>query len=174
VASELQIKGSQGTAKIRSPLGVAVLAFVTLGIYFIVWWYKVNREMHDYGQAKGYDLGQNPTNSLLALFPGGIIIVPAVITLVNGTRRVQGAAKLSGKTPLSGWLALILYLVFSPAFIAYLQSSLNEVWTTEADLLPGQAPLPAASDGMPPKLDEQPAEAQPAAAPAEGDPPASS
>ena len=55
--------------KVRSPWAAALLPFITLGIYHLVWWYRINRELRDYGKAKGYDLGQNPTNSLLALVP---------------------------------------------------------------------------------------------------------
>ena len=54
-----------------------VWPLITLGIYHLVWWYKINKELKAYGEAKGYDLGQNPTNSVLALFPGGIIVIPA-------------------------------------------------------------------------------------------------
>lgn len=76
MAYEMQIRQSQDRAKIRSPWAAALLPLITFGIYHLVWWYRINREMRDYGKAKGYDLGQNPTNSVLALFPGGLIIVP--------------------------------------------------------------------------------------------------
>jgi hypothetical protein len=39
-------------------------------IYHLVWWYRINCELRDFGAARGQDLGQNPTNSVLALFPG--------------------------------------------------------------------------------------------------------
>ena len=96
-----------------------------------------------YGEAKGYDLGQNPTNSLLALFPGGIIIIPALITYWRGTKRVQGASKLGGKEPVNGWIALLLYLFIAPGMWAYLQVSLNHVWEQEAEPLPGHEAPPA-------------------------------
>ena len=89
MAYEMQIRDSQDQVKVRSPWAAALLPIVTLGIYHLVWWYRINREMRDYGQAKGYDLGQNPTNSVLALFPGGLIIVPALITYWRGTKRVR-------------------------------------------------------------------------------------
>jgi hypothetical protein len=43
---------------------------------------------------------------------------------------MQKAQKLAGQTPISGWLGLVIYLVFSPAYIAYMQSGLNSVWET--------------------------------------------
>ena len=98
MAYEMNIRGTQDKVKIRSPWAAALLPFVTLGIYHLVWWYRINREMRDYGQAKGYDLGQNPTNSVLALFPGGLIIVPALITYWRGTKRVQGASSSPGRS----------------------------------------------------------------------------
>jgi hypothetical protein len=160
MAQELQIPETQSRVKIRSPWAVALLPIVTLGIYHLVWWFRINREMQDYGRAKGYDLGQNPTNSVLALFPGALIIVPAVITYWRGTKRVQGAQRLAGKDPLSGWIALILYLLLAPGFWAYLQVALNDVWRTEAQPLPGES-LPPAADEMPPRLAEQPQRANP-------------
>ena len=47
-------------------------------------------------------------------------------------KRVQAAQRLAGVEPLNGWIALILYLVISPAFYAYVQSGLNNVWRAVA------------------------------------------
>jgi hypothetical protein len=155
MAHELEIRGSQDRVKIRSPWAVALLPIITLGIYHLVWWYRINRELRDYGRVKGYDLGQNPTASVLALFPGGIIVVPALISYWRGTKRVQGAARIGGKEPPNGWIALILYLLIALGFYAYLQVSLNDLWRSEAEPLDGQPPLPAMADGMPPRLADQ-------------------
>lgn len=54
MAPEVQIRGAGSTAKVRDVVGVPVLTFVTLGIYGIVWYYKVNRELADYGRANGH------------------------------------------------------------------------------------------------------------------------
>jgi hypothetical protein len=161
MAYEMQIRGSADSVKIRSPWAVALLPIVTLGIYHLVWWYRINRELRDYGRAKGYDLGQNPTNSLLALFPGAFIIVPPLVSYWRGTQRVQGAARLAGKDPVNGWLALLLYLVLAIGFWAYLQSSLNAIWRAEADPSPGQASPPESGDRMPPRLEGEEQGAKP-------------
>jgi Domain of unknown function (DUF4234) len=153
MAHELQIRGSQDRVKVRSPWAVALLPIITFGIYHLVWWYRINCELRDYGRAKGYDLGQSPMSSALALFPGGIIIVPALITYWRGIKRVQGAARVGGEEPPNGWISLILFLVISLGLWAYVQIALNDLWRDEADLLPGQDPLPAPADTMPPRLE---------------------
>lgn len=117
--------------KVRNPWAVALLPFATLGVYHLVWWYRVNRELRDYGDAKGVDLGQSPTKSLLALFPGGLLIVPALVSYYRGFHRVQDATEIAGKELPSGWIGLALYLLLSPAMWAYMQVSLNQIWETE-------------------------------------------
>jgi Domain of unknown function (DUF4234) len=143
MAYELQIPQSQERVKVRNPWAVALLPLITLGIYHLVWWYRINRELRDYGQAKGEDLGQSPTSSLLALFPGAIIIIPALVTYWRGTKRAMAACRLAGQEPPNGWIAIILYLILAPAFWAYIQVSLNNVWEAEATPLAGE-PAPAA------------------------------
>jgi len=151
MAYEMQIRGTQSEVKVRSPWAAALLPLITFGIYHLVWWYKINKELKEYGEAKGRDLGQSPTNSVLALFPGGIIVIPALVSYWRGTKRIMGAARLAGKEPVNGWISIILYILIAPAFWAYLQVSLNHVWEQEADPLPGHEPPPV-RDEMPPPL----------------------
>jgi hypothetical protein len=151
MAYEMKIRGTESEVKHRSPWAAALLPIITLGIYHLVWWYKINKELKEYGEAKGYDLGQNPTNSVLALFPGGIIIVPALITYWRGTKRVMGAGRLAGQEPINGWIALLLYIFIAPGLWAYQQVALNNIWAQEAEPLEGQAAPPVA-DPMPPRL----------------------
>ena len=153
MAYELNIPDSDQTVKVRNPWAVALLPIITLGIYHLVWWYRINKEMKAFGESRGYDLGRNPMNSLLALFPGGLIIVPALITYWHGTKRVQGTSALANREPVNGWLVLVLYLLLSPAMWAYLQVSLNHVWEQELAAAPGQDVPPRTDDNaMPPKL----------------------
>ena len=129
MAEEIQIAGAGTTAKTRNPIAVAVLAVITLAIYLVCWWYFINRELADLGRARGTDeLGDNPTKSTLALFPGALIIVPALWTTVTTFQRVQKAQSITGQNPINGWLGLVLYIVLSPAMYAYMQSGLNSVW----------------------------------------------
>jgi Domain of unknown function (DUF4234) len=133
VAEEVQIQGAQSTAKVRSPIWVPVLTVVTLGIYGIFWWYFIHRELRDYGRAKGTDeLGTSPGKSVLAVTLGALIIVPAIIGLINGFKRVQAAQRMNGLEPINGWIGLILVVVIFPAFYGYMQSGLNPVWRAQA------------------------------------------
>jgi Domain of unknown function (DUF4234) len=121
-------------AKVRNPILVVVFTIITLGIYQIFWWYFANRELAEYGRARGTrELGDNPTKSTLALFPGGLIIVPALWTTVTTFQRVQAAQRLTGQTPINGWLGLVLYIVIVPAFWGYMQSGLNSAWRAAAE-----------------------------------------
>jgi hypothetical protein len=121
-------------AKIRNPIVVAILSIITLGIYILFWQYYVNKELADYGRARGTnELGTSPGMSTLALFPGGLIVVPALWTSVTTFQRVQAAQRLTGQTPLNGWLGFLLFIVFAPAFYGYQQSGVNPAWSSVAE-----------------------------------------
>jgi hypothetical protein len=147
MATEVQIADTGSTAKTRDPLGVALLTFLTLGIYFFVWYYKANREMSELGRARGTDeLGDNPGSSVLAVTLGALIIVPAIVSLYNTFARTQAAARLTGVEAPNGWIALGFCLFLGIGFPAYLQSGLNKVWSAQAGetvAAPAQTPAPA-------------------------------
>ena len=150
MADNVNITGTHYTAKVRSPVAVAIFVIITLGIYLIFWWYFANREMADYGKAKGTnELGDSPGKSTLALFPGGFIIVPAIWTTITTFQRVQAAQRLAGQTPINGWIGLLLYFVFSPAYPAYMQSGLNSVWKAQASPEAGSQLAEEAGGGTP-------------------------
>ena len=160
MAQEVRIEGTEAHAKVRNIVAVAVLPFITLGVYLVVWWYKINREMAVLGRAKGAaELGDSPGKSTLALVPGFLLIVPALWTTVTTFQRVQAAQRATGESPINGWLGLVLYLVFAPAFYAYMQSGLNGVWNSvgiapvapgivggPAEPAPAEEPAPPATD----------------------------
>ena len=47
---------------------------------------------------------------MLALFPVGIIIIPALVAYWRETKRVMGASRLAGQEPLNGRIAILLYV----------------------------------------------------------------
>ena len=131
MVEEVQL-GTQGrTAKIRNPWFVGIVVLVTFGIYGFFWWYFVNRELADLGRSRNTsELGDSPGKSVLAITLGALVIVPAIVSTITTFRRVQRAQRLTGQTPINGWIGLVLIIVISPAFYAYMQSGLNSVWQT--------------------------------------------
>ncbi len=127
MAEELTIQGAD--VKIRHPWGVWALSIITLGIYGLVWWYKINREMRDYSAAIGQPLDNNPTNSVLAIFPGAYIIVPWFWTNWTTPERVAKTQEMSGaEDRVMPLLSLVLAFIVLGLHTVYLQSALNGVW----------------------------------------------
>jgi hypothetical protein len=132
---------------------VAVFSFITLGVYFCFWWYAINRELRDYGRTRDYDLGQSPATSTLAVTLGALVVVPFFVSLYRGTQRIQQAQRLAADPDLlNGWIALLLYLVFFPAFVAYLQTALNGVWSRAGHPVVAELDTKPPSSRMPPPL----------------------
>lgn len=155
MAEKVSIGNSQQTAKIRHPVAVPVLSFITLGIYYIYWWYQVNREVADLGRERDVaGLGDNPTLSALAVFPGALIIVPPFFTLYNGVKRFQRAQRATlPESTLNGWIVLGLIVasfivgVTSLIIPGYIQAELNKVWETqEGTSAEGNIQEPPAAD----------------------------
>lgn len=155
MAEEIQIAGTGSTAKIRNPFGTVALSIVTIGIYYIFWWYFINREMRDLGRSRNTDLGQSPGNSVLAITLGALIIVPALVTLWTTSGRIERSQEAVGiDRRVSGPIVFILLLLIGPVGIWYAQSELNKVW--EADRSGG------AGGGLPqPEAGTRPAETPP-------------
>jgi Domain of unknown function (DUF4234) len=151
MAEQIQINGGPGTAKIRHPVAVPALSFITLGIYFLYWWYQVNREMVDLGRARNAEgLGDNAWLSFAAMFPGFLVIVPPYFSLYNAVQRIKRAQQValgySEEQTINGWIVLALivasFFVGVTALIvpAYIQTELNKVWEQQ-----GAGTLPAAA-----------------------------
>ena len=151
MAEELQIPGAGSTAKIRHPLGVIGLTLITLGIYFFFWWYFINREMKDLGQARGVDIGDSPGKSVLAVTLGALIIIPALVSEWTTSGRIQRSQEAVGlERTASGPVIFILLLLISPVGLWYAQSELNKAWR-QIQEGGGQAAItPPASQPAPP------------------------
>jgi Domain of unknown function (DUF4234) len=130
VATSVQIGQGTGFAKVRNPLGVLGLSIITLGIYYVFWYYFINREMRDLGNAKGVDLGESPGMSVLAITLGAFIIVPPFVSIWHTGRRMEGAQRAVGVSGGSGPLFFVLHIIPIVSLIApvYMQLELNKVW----------------------------------------------
>ena len=161
MAEEIAIAGTESRAKLRNPLGVVGLSIITLGIYYIFWWYFINREMRDFGRARGTDLGQSPGNSVLAITLGALIIVPAIVSLWRTSDRISRSEEVAAvDRPAEGPIIFVLLLVISPVGIWYAQRELNKAWTAQA-AGGGAAPTLPASEAAAPPPPAEPAAAEP-------------
>jgi hypothetical protein len=119
----------------RNPLGVLGLSFITIGIYFFYWYWKINDELSTFE----HDDSISPTRSLMAILFGWIIIVPPFIAIYNTAKHVQGDEQRLGVQPqLEPALTIVFLLLFSIANGLYIQEHLNRLWDRAA----GVAPLP--------------------------------
>ncbi len=122
MAEVLNIGGQE--FKKRSPLGAWGLLFLTIGIYYFVWYYKINDESRRY-------LGDEtikPGVSLLAIILGWVLIVPPYISLYRTGTRIQRMQQKAGVaqeiSPALGLLASFFIALNVP----YMQENLNKVW----------------------------------------------
>ena len=107
--------------KTRSPIAVWLfLPLVTLGIYALVWHYKINRELRDYHPSITVD----PGLAVLAL----LIPIASWVTIYKTGRRIAQAQQLAGLgSPCSGGLGIVACFLFGLHAIYY-QSQLNRLW----------------------------------------------
>ncbi len=145
--------------KERNPFGVWALCFLTLGIYYLVWYYKINKELR-----RAHDIDVDPAMSVLAITFGGLLIVPPFVSTYKTGRRVERAQYKAGITDrISPVLSFILSFLFA-LHVIYLQSNMNKLWEQAAPLPQSDAsPLPPASPApqeRSPQPVEQPAEAR--------------
>jgi hypothetical protein len=147
MAQSVQIAPERGFAKIRNPWAVLGLSLITLGIYYVFWWYFINREMRDVGNANGVDLGQSPGVSVLAITVGAFVIIPPFVSIWKTGRRMEGTQRATGVSGGNGPLFFLLEIIpivslFAPV---YMQMELNKAWHAIGAAETGQASeLPAA------------------------------
>ncbi len=110
--------------KSRDPIVVWLLSLVTFGIYYLVWYYKINRELREYDPS----ITVEPGIAVVAITLGGCLIVPPFVSIYNTGSRIDQAQQSGGLTPTcSGLLGLLLSFVFGLQTIYY-QSELNKLW----------------------------------------------
>jgi hypothetical protein len=123
VAETVMIQGQ--TYLKRNPLGVLGLSFITLGIYGLYWYYKVNQEIQRYTG----DQTISPSRSLIAVIPGFLLIVPPFIAYYNTSNHIVQMQEQRGiASQISPALVVILALVIWIGMAAYVQEHLNRVW----------------------------------------------
>jgi hypothetical protein len=119
--------GTGITGKHRNPFLVwLVWPFITLGIYHLVWWYKINREVRDFDRR----INVSPGVAVLALFPGFLLIVPPFVSVYRTGARIRRAQQAAGvQASVSPGIGLLLAFILSLQSLYY-QSELNRLWDT--------------------------------------------
>ncbi|WP_067805090.1 DUF4234 domain-containing protein [Actinomadura formosensis] len=113
--------------KRRNPvLTWLVWPLITLGIYYFVWWYKINREARD------SSVEVSPGLALLAVLIGWVIIVPPYISIFRTGERIARMQDSANQRPsCNGWIGLILSFFFG-LHALYYQIELNRIWEHES------------------------------------------
>ena len=131
----------------RNPLGVLGLSFITLGIYFFYWYYKINDELRSFK----HDETISPVRSLMAMIFGWIIIVPPFIAMYNTAKHVQAVEQRLGIQPqIEPALAIVIMLFLSIGNSIYIQEHLNRIWDRAGGGTPPSLPVdPSVPPAMP-------------------------
>ncbi|MFJ5218282.1 DUF4234 domain-containing protein [Streptomyces sp. NPDC088354] len=112
------------SGELRRPGRVWLLGASTLGVYWLVWYYRANRELRDFDPG----IKVRPALAVLAVSLGALLLLPAAVSLYNtGCRiaRAQRRAGLSGSASGFKGVLLVPALGLMPF---YYQEQLNRVW----------------------------------------------
>jgi hypothetical protein len=100
-----------------------VWPILTLGIYHLVWYYKIHNEMLHFDPRQPI----KPAGSLLTIMFGWIIIVPPFVSYFNAGNRIATAQRAAGLAPTCNpWIGFILLFIFGLTPLYY-QFELNKI-----------------------------------------------
>jgi Domain of unknown function (DUF4234) len=96
MSTTIERTSAQARVRLRRQSTVAVLSVATFGIYSIVCYYKVNREMRDFGSTHDDRAlaASRPWLSVSAITVGGLLVIPELVSLVRTVRRVQAVERI--------------------------------------------------------------------------------
>src|SRR5215213_4846251 len=127
MAQKLTVPGTGVTVKPRHPVAVGFLSLTI--VYLPFYWYFINKDLKQLGEARGIDLGTSPLTSDLAGSIGALVIVPPYWTAYTTTERVKNAQIATGRKDwLEGWISLIVLIMLPPLMFGFVQDQLNKVW----------------------------------------------
>lgn len=109
--------------KRRNPYGVYLLGLATLGVYWVVWCYRVNRELQDYDDR----IAGRPSVQALAFGLGWPLVVPQFVTFFRTGERIEQAQGAAGCVPTCDAMTGLLLWVCGGVGVLYYQDELNKV-----------------------------------------------
>ncbi len=116
-----------GTGAHRPPWVQWVLGIITLGAHAAFQHFRINRELRDFG------IEVDPVRALLAFFPGGLVLMPYLVTHYRTGERIAVAQETVGLTPTSQPELSALASLFAFLHIPYQQAELNRVWAADPE-----------------------------------------
>jgi hypothetical protein len=123
-----------GLVKRRGPIAVWLgLPLITLGVYTLVWYYKIHREMADVRRRPDAPVA-GPM--LVLLFLGWMFGIPVLISFFRTGNRIAEAQRAAGLTPTCNpYIGLLLCFCFGLQ-VAYYQTEMNKIADGVAPAIP--------------------------------------
>jgi hypothetical protein len=101
-----------------------VWPLLTLGIYHLVWWYKINREARDLDN----QIEVSPGLAVIAITLGALIIVPPFVSIFKTGERIGEMQEAAGlPRSCSGVLGLVASFIVG-LHTLYYQHEFNKTW----------------------------------------------
>lgn len=111
----------------RGPWAVWWLSLLTFGIYYLIWYYKINRDLALFAP---HAVRVNPALAVLAQ----LVPIVGLVSLANTAGRLKAAhASLGSPVHTSGGITVLSAFWFVSQ-TRYLQRRLNSLWDTAATL----------------------------------------
>jgi drug/metabolite transporter (DMT)-like permease len=115
------VGGASSLGKDRSPAAVLGLAIITLGIYYLVWYYKINAEIRRHDP----DIKVSPGLAVFAMF----IPIANWVGAYSTAARIRQMQLDHGATQtISPVVALLLFMFLGIGYPLYIASQLREHW----------------------------------------------
>jgi heme/copper-type cytochrome/quinol oxidase subunit 2 len=119
-------------AKLRNPWLAFLWALVTLGIYYLFWYYRTNKELRDVA-----NIDVSPGIATVAISIGSLVVVPPFVSTWRYFKRIRQAQEAAGVDhPVSHVTGFVLFLIaffLLPVEIPYAQHHLNRLWRHKLD-----------------------------------------
>lgn len=113
--------GTDPLGKDRSPAAVLGLSIITLGIYYLVWYYKINAEIHRHDP----EIKVSPGLAVFAMF----IPIANWVSAYSTAARIRQMQLDDGATQtISPNVALLWLILFGIGYPLYVASQLREHW----------------------------------------------
>ena len=117
---------STGTGRIRSPWTVWCLSVLTLGVYYLIWYVRLNKEI---ARVAGVDV----TVVTAGLWVSQCVPFANWVSLAHTAQRLRTALELAGAEPSVSAGRTILASLWFGSHIRYLQRHANELWRALED-----------------------------------------